>query len=111
MISVTIYREDDVCKGFEVRGHAGAAEYGKDIVCASISVLAISCANGLSEILGAELDTLEYSSGNMKIMLKDEDFKIKDKAALLIATFEHGARGVAELHPKYVKVTSKEVKS
>ena len=37
--------------GFTCSGHAGFDDYGKDIVCASISVLIINTINSLEEIV------------------------------------------------------------
>lgn len=37
---------------FELTGHAQAGEYGKDIVCAAASALAISAVNGIDALAG-----------------------------------------------------------
>ena len=43
MIKVIFYKDSDDCyTGFQVKGHAGFAAYGKDIICAGVSVLAIN---------------------------------------------------------------------
>ena len=36
--------------GFEITGHAGYAEYGQDIVCAAVSVLALNMANSVERL-------------------------------------------------------------
>ena len=41
--------------GFTCDGHAGFADYGEDIVCASISVLVINTINSLEEITGERM--------------------------------------------------------
>ena len=38
-------------------GHAGYAAYGRDIVCASVSVLVINTINALTELAGEDLET------------------------------------------------------
>ena len=46
MIEITLfYRADGALAGYEFSGHAGAAPYGEDLVCASASTLAIVTAN------------------------------------------------------------------
>ena len=48
MIKVIIKRDKDkVAKGIEISGHAGYAEYGQDIICAAVSVLALNMANSV----------------------------------------------------------------
>ncbi|MCD7725961.1 MAG: ribosomal-processing cysteine protease Prp [Clostridiales bacterium] len=42
-------------RGFICSGHAGYADYGSDIVCASISALVINTINSLQEITGEEM--------------------------------------------------------
>ena len=43
MIRVTIYMEEhQVCRGFDLEGHAGFSESGTDIVCAAASMLVIN---------------------------------------------------------------------
>lgn len=43
-------------KGFTCKGHAGYAAHGRDIVCASISVLVINTINSLELITKESLD-------------------------------------------------------
>lgn len=51
MITVTFHKaRSGEYKGFMCSGHAGFDAYGKDIVCASVSVLVINTVNSLEEI-------------------------------------------------------------
>lgn len=52
MITAEFYLRDNtsLC-GFSVRGHAGYAKYGSDIVCASVTSAVELTANGITEIL------------------------------------------------------------
>lgn len=48
MIQVTILRDRDKnIKGIEMKGHAGYAEYGQDVICAAVSALALNMANSV----------------------------------------------------------------
>lgn len=49
-----IFKRDDSGRiiSYKITGHADADEYGYDIVCASISVLAISTVNGIDSLAG-----------------------------------------------------------
>jgi uncharacterized protein YsxB (DUF464 family) len=45
MIKIKINYEDGFIKYFKVSGHANYDEYGKDIVCASVSSIVITSIN------------------------------------------------------------------
>ncbi|MCI5840169.1 MAG: ribosomal-processing cysteine protease Prp [Peptoniphilaceae bacterium] len=47
MISVELLKEKDDFKGFKIKGHANSNIYGKDIVCAAVSILSVTCVNTL----------------------------------------------------------------
>ena len=48
MTRVTFYQNSEKqCVGFDVKGHAGYAEEGEDIVCAAISALVINTVNSI----------------------------------------------------------------
>ncbi|HBA97881.1 MAG TPA: ribosomal-processing cysteine protease Prp [Lachnospiraceae bacterium] len=48
MIKVIVYQNHDgVFCGFRMKGHAGFAAYGSDIVCSAVSVLVINTMNSI----------------------------------------------------------------
>lgn len=47
------YRKGKICS-FEITGHAGYADKGKDIVCASVSSAAQMAANTITDIIGRD---------------------------------------------------------
>ena len=58
MTTVTIHRSNDGSyKGFTCKGHAGFNKHGKDIICASISILVINTLNSIEEIAKQEMET------------------------------------------------------
>ena len=56
--------------GFEIRGHAGFADIGEDIVCASVSSAAFMAANTITEIIGAKADA-NADNGTMTLIVKE----------------------------------------
>ncbi len=50
MIVVDVKKTDDVVNYIKISGHAGYAEEGFDIVCASVSCIAITTVNALISI-------------------------------------------------------------
>lgn len=51
MIQVHFFKSGKVYLGFSVSGHAGYADNGEDIVCASVSSAVQLTANGITEVL------------------------------------------------------------
>ncbi|GAJ99229.1 MULTISPECIES: ribosomal-processing cysteine protease Prp [unclassified Geomicrobium] len=58
MIELTIHRnhKDRTVVSFELSGHANAAEYGEDIVCAGVSAVAIGAVNSIATLCDTPLD-------------------------------------------------------
>ena len=82
-----------------MKGHAGFAEKGKDIVCGAVSVLAHTFIHSLSKLCTEELG-VRIASGNMEITYKD----LSQRAQLLLSSFLIGVTDVADTYPDYVKV-------
>ena len=72
MIKVKINYDDNYVKGFKVTGHANFADYGKDIVCASVSSIVITSIN---LALSFDSDSLEYKedTGLIDVVIKKQD--------------------------------------
>lgn len=106
MIEITLfYRADGALAGYEFSGHAGAAPYGEDLVCASASTLAIVTANSL-ETQGANFEA-EMDEGYLKLMLtpaRDERGAIVAEAVL--KTLEVGVSALAQDYKEYIKANS-----
>ena len=73
MIKIKVDYNDNKISGFKVTGHANFDEYGKDIVCASVSSIVITSVN-----LALELDdtseSYEQKEGLITVTInKDND--------------------------------------
>ena len=66
MVKVKVNYDGDYIKDFKVTGHANYDEYGKDIVCSSVSSIVIT-------------------SVNMALKLKDNSVKAKSSEGLIEA--------------------------
>ena len=107
MTKIIFFKRDGLYTGYEISGHSGYAEAGKDIVCSAISVLTINTANALDEI---NKEVLEVSSdedkGYLSVRLKS--FK-EESSQVLIKALELGLLGIQnEYGSKYCKVDYKE---
>lgn len=72
MINAVFYRQDGVYKGFSVSGHAGFADFGQDIVCASVTSALQLTANGITEVLKVCADVIVLDN-EIKLLLPDTD--------------------------------------
>ena len=82
-----------------VDGHAGYAEPGKDIVCASVSVLA---QNLIQSIEGLTQDHIGYHvmPGHIDIDIKN----LSEQGKLLVDSFFIGVSSIAETYGNYVQI-------
>ena len=91
-------------KGFAIKGHAGHALFGEDIVCAAVSSAAYMTANTVTEIIGATAD-ITVDDGYMRVMLTD---KIPDCQDTL-SGFRLHLEAMQEQYPKRVHLMNTEV--
>jgi len=108
MIEVTVARNrDNAIKMFEVRGHSGFDEAGRDIVCAAVSVTAYNAAGALSELAGIEKCHTE-SPGFMKIELPDDTDAVNRQVAdTIMNTTYIGFRQIESSYPAHLRVCEK----
>ena len=83
-----------------ISGHAGYAEHGKDIVCASISAL--------TQVLIASVEQL--TDDNLKCDIRPGNAVIiygnlTERAQVLLDSFFVGVRMIANNYPKHVNLT------
>lgn len=72
MIQVKIKKYQEQIQEITITGHANYDEYGKDIVCSSVSSIVITTVNGISELNPNYLEILEEKN-KMTIQIKEED--------------------------------------
>lgn len=115
MIVAKIYRDkNNYIKKYTIEGHADYDTYGKDIVCAAISVLSQTTLLSLVEVCGLEENTIKYSidekTGFLDVELPNNIEKIKlDKTQILLESLVVGINSVIESYPEYVALKNGEV--
>ena len=101
MIKVNVLSKDNKhIDEINITGHSGYDEYGKDIVCSSVSSIVTTTVNGIYEIDNEYLNVEAKSEGNMKITILKED-KICDK---LIKNMLALLSELEESYPENIKV-------
>lgn len=100
MIDVYIQKSGEHYSGFWVKGHAGYAEIGKDIVCSAVSALTVTLENTLGRLSDVPIMEKQYvGERNPRIFIPAPS----DKTDLLIGMYKIGIEGVQEAFPGYVK--------
>ncbi|WP_026494638.1 ribosomal-processing cysteine protease Prp [Butyrivibrio sp. WCD3002] len=93
MTSIVIRKNSDgEYMGFELSGHAGSGEYGKDIVCAAISMLTINTVNSLEKFTD-DAFTCDANAEEGHILVTSEN-GFSAEGELLLKSFELGITGV-----------------
>ena len=109
MTEITIYRnENHEIERFTCNGHTGYDSYGKDIVCASISVLVINAINSIETFTSCEfVCEADDESGEIDFRFTDE---ITQDAMLLIDSMILGLQEIQENYGnEYIILEFKEV--
>jgi uncharacterized protein YsxB (DUF464 family) len=83
--------------GLTVDGHAEYAEYGQDIVCASVSVLTQIIGKAIWQETNANI---QKSPGKLTLVINKETPESK----VLFKTLKHGLREIASQYPDNVKI-------
>ncbi len=103
MITIKIYGKNDCFCGFEISGHAGYSEHGKDIVCASVSVLAINTVNSIEQFTNDRFELKESpdGSGYLYFYINNPSYE----SELLLNSFVIGVSAIYENYgKKYLKI-------
>lgn len=103
MIKVEIIRNNNNIKKISILGHAMYDEYGKDIVCASVSTLVISTINN---ILSINDKTIKVEQNDSRIII---EYIFKDNIIdILINNMISNLNTLASNYPKNIKIIDKE---
>lgn len=86
--------------GITIKGHAGYAPLGQDIVCAGVSTLAQTL---IASIEALTEDAIQYDIQSGWVEIKFG--KLSANAKLLIASFFVGVEMIADTYPDNVKLT------
>lgn len=109
MIKVIIKRDrDKVAKGIEISGHAGYAEYGQDIICAAVSVLALNMANSVERFTDDHFEGSAAEDGGYFSFSFPEE--MSQESQLLMNSLILGLENIREEYgAKYINIRFREV--
>ncbi len=109
MINVTIFKDSNTqYRGFSVLGHAGYADSGYDIICASVSVLTINTVNAIEKFTEDDISVnVDEKSGLLSLSFGDT---VSSESKLLVDTMVLGLEDIVESYgDTYIKISYKEV--
>ena len=105
MITVRLRQRPDGGFGMTLRGHAGAGEYGQDLVCAGASALALAAARGAEELFRrgylARRPRVRLGSGSITVIAVPGS-RGRERTRQHFDTVYWGLEQLAELYPEHV---------
>lgn len=102
MIKIKIKKSEDIIKEVLITGHANYADYGKDIVCAAVSSIALTTCNGII-CTDDSILTLDEPGKLFIKVLKDTDINQKLLDNMLIM-FEE----LKNQYPKNIEIRNED---
>lgn len=109
MIKVIIFSDSDhSVRGIELKGHSGYDEHGRDIICASVSALALNMANSVEQFTSDRFEAgVEEESGSFTFHFQGE---VSRESRLLMDSFILGLKSIRKTYgAQYIKIRNKEV--
>ena len=89
--------------GFSIKGHAGMAEHGQDIVCAAVSALAQTALLGLTMYLKRDVSyKMKKQSGRLSVKLNG---KPDVRTDVVFETMLLGLLEIKKLHSEYITIS------
>ena len=98
MIQVRVHKQDGVISKVSLKGHAGTAEYGKDLVCAAVSAIMFGFCNALDQIAGNGEAVIRSN------LISAENISFEEKENVIFETLLVQLETVAEQYPDAVKI-------
>ena len=109
MIQVEIIRDaSKAYVGFSIKGHAGYAEHGQDIICAAVSVLAQNTVNSIEQFTDDTFSgEIDEKTGSLAVSFPHG---VGKDSRLLLDSMVLGLTSIAEEYgKKYIKIRFREV--
>lgn len=108
MIKIDFQKHCDKLISFNISGHAGFDESGRDIICSAVSVLSGAIVNGITEVLNIDAP-YDFSDGHMSISLSSLSNEEIEKCQVLMETMLVSLKSLEVNYNDYVNVHIKEV--
>lgn len=104
MITANFLRSKDFYTAFNIKGHAGYAEHGEDIVCSAVTSSVMTILNGITECANIPAD-ISVSDNEIVLNLAKRD----KTAELFLSALKLQLDYIAEEYPANIKISVTEV--
>lgn len=108
MINVRLERHCDKLVSFDIEGHAGFDEEGRDIICSAISVLSGAIVNGITEVLKIKAP-YDFKDGFLNLNLKNLSQDDIERSQVLMETMLITLKSLLVTYGDYINVNVEEV--
>jgi hypothetical protein len=108
---ITAYVKRDNKKSvveYRITGHANCGEYGRDVVCSAVSVLAQAIIIGLTKTMGIKPD-YSIDGGDLYCAIPPLDEKRRREADLLLDTMFYTLKSIRDSYPENISIFETEV--
>ncbi|GIO27670.1 ribosomal-processing cysteine protease Prp [Ornithinibacillus bavariensis] len=109
MIKVTVYRDNNQIKSFELSGHAESGPYGYDLVCAGVSAVSFGAVNAVLKMTDIELEIEQgHEGGYLRVSIPDSvDEGLMEKAQLLFEGMIVSLETIERDYNQFITIQSK----
>ena len=104
MIKVSVNYQHDNISSSKVKGHAQYEEYGKDLICASVSSIMFGLMNALDMCEGST--EIKMADNEIEIILKDHSQVVEDYLSLVLIQL----KTIEESYSQYIKIDERRKK-
>ena len=110
MTKVTFYKFKNLIIGFEISGHSGYDDFGRDIVCSAISTSSQQTVVGIRDVLKIKSNfQIDEKKALLKFKLsKSIEIEEIEKAQCFFEAFEITVRDIEKQYNKNVKLEVKD---
>ena len=110
MIKITFYKNKNFLIGFEISGHSGYAEEGKDIVCSAVSSMAQMAVVGLIQVQNLKLNVKKNVKEGYLLCKFSKNIKENEmlKAQDMLETLKISLDDVVQDYKKFIKMEVKD---
>lgn len=97
------YQSNKIVK-ITVKGHAGFADKGEDLVCAGVSSIVFGTMNAIEELCSNHC-VFDIIEANVSIVVKKDSEKLNTMLEMMVIQL----LSIAESYPSYLKIEKEEV--
>ena len=107
MTKITFFKKNNLILGFEVAGHTGKDEEGKDLLCCQISTVSQMAVLAVTQVAGINAFS-EISDGYLKLMLTEKQASAQ-KIQFLLETCYESLKSIIYDNKRFAKMEVKNV--